>query len=69
MLQPGLTDSEIARVESVFGFAFSAEHRALLAMALPVGPRWVDWRGGLAGGAMNCGAAWTGQPMASSSMC
>jgi hypothetical protein len=47
-LQSGLTDSEISRVESAFGFTFGTEHRALLTMALPMGPGWVDWRDGAA---------------------
>lgn len=37
---------EFADVEQRFGFAFSPDHRLLLATGLPTGPRWPDWRDG-----------------------
>jgi len=42
-LDPGLTDDEIAAVERRFGFTFCADHRDLLALAVPVGDGWPDW--------------------------
>lgn len=45
MVGPGLTDDEIARVEGTFGFQFADDHRAFLAVGLPVGASWPDWRG------------------------
>ena len=42
-LDPALTDEEIADVERRFAFTFCADHRALLALALPVGEGWPDW--------------------------
>lgn len=45
-LQPGLAEHEFARIEADFAFAFGPDHRELLSLALPVGERWVDWRGG-----------------------
>jgi hypothetical protein len=41
-LTPGLSDKEFARIEEMFAFSFSSEHRRLL--AVPVGDAWVDWR-------------------------
>ena len=43
-LEAGLSDDELAGVESVFGFSFSPDHRELLATTLPTGDRWVNWR-------------------------
>lgn len=43
---PGLSADELRAVEARFGFAFADDHRELLMAALPVGARWVDWRGG-----------------------
>ncbi|GAB2674769.1 hypothetical protein [Thalassiella azotivora] len=43
-LDKGLDTEELDRVEADFGFAFAPDHRDLLAAALPVGERWVDWR-------------------------
>jgi hypothetical protein len=43
-LTRGLGDREFVRIEERFGFRFSAEHRAMLAVALPTGRYWVDWR-------------------------
>ncbi|HWG27389.1 hypothetical protein [Actinospica sp.] len=59
-IEAGLTDSEIARCEAVFGFEFADDHRAFLAAGLPVSiveddppgvirtyrEPWPDWRGG-----------------------
>ncbi len=44
-LAPGLTDAEFTVIEHEFGFAFAADHRALLAAGLPAGRGWPDWRG------------------------
>jgi hypothetical protein len=44
-LAPGLSAAELGEIEGRFGFAFAPDHRALLGLALPVGERWVDWRG------------------------
>ena len=43
---PGLTDAEFTRVESDFGFEFVDDHRAFLAVGLPQGDSWPDWRSG-----------------------
>src|SRR5438270_852695 len=40
----GLSDEEVARVESTFGFAFPPDLRALLKCALPVSPVFPNWR-------------------------
>ena len=45
-VEAGLTDAELDAVQARFGFAFAPDHRAFLATALPVGPRWPDWRAG-----------------------
>lgn len=53
-IRPGLTDAEFARVEEEFGFAFGDDHRAFLAVGLPVGgpsparrgQPWPNWRTG-----------------------
>ncbi|MEU8264197.1 hypothetical protein AB0C02_26675 [Micromonospora sp. NPDC048999] len=60
-IDPGLTDSELARIEQEFGFRFAADHRAFLSAGLPVNTRpeprepgviythpepWPDWRNG-----------------------
>ena len=42
-LDPGLSADELADVERRFGFTFCADHRELLALAVPVGDRWPDW--------------------------
>lgn len=47
-ITPPLTDTELARVENEFGFEFADDHRAFLAVGLPVGDRWPDWRAGTA---------------------
>lgn len=46
-IQPGLTDAEVARIESTFGFRFADDHRRFLMTGLPTKDRWVDWRGDL----------------------
>jgi hypothetical protein len=43
-LAHGLSDDEFAMIEETFGFAFGAEHRALLSAVLPTGESWMDWR-------------------------
>ncbi|KAG5241420.1 zeaxanthin epoxidase [Salix suchowensis] len=43
-VQPGLTESEFARSEAEFGFAFPPDLRAVLSAGLPVGPGFPDWR-------------------------
>jgi hypothetical protein len=46
-LEPGLSDEEFDDVESRFKFVFPPDLRALLAAALPVSPRFPDWRSAL----------------------
>jgi hypothetical protein len=41
---PGLTDAEFVRIEDEFGFHFADDHRAFLAVGLPSGRGWPDWR-------------------------
>lgn len=43
-IETGLSDAELDRVESAFGFAFAGDHRAFLTAGVPVGPGWPDWR-------------------------
>ncbi|KAK9670393.1 hypothetical protein RND81_13G198900 [Saponaria officinalis] len=43
-VQPGLTESEFARAEAEFGFAFPPDLKAVLHAGLPVGPGFPDWR-------------------------
>jgi hypothetical protein len=45
-IRPGLTEQELAGVEARFGFAFADDHRAFLAVGLPTGGAWPDWRRG-----------------------
>ena len=59
-LGPGLTDREFARIEQEYGFEFADDHRAFLAVALPLNTPnpvvegvyyshaepWPDWRDG-----------------------
>ncbi|MFI7511694.1 hypothetical protein ACIBSS_33285 [Micromonospora aurantiaca] len=55
-IEDGLTDAEFARIERKFGFEFAEDHRAFLAVGLPVSSApedgatwsnpWPDWRGG-----------------------
>ncbi|KAG2635428.1 uncharacterized protein LOC120660875 [Panicum virgatum] len=42
---PGLNDAELARAEAEFGFAFPPDLRAVLALGVPSGPGFPDWRG------------------------
>ncbi|KQJ90511.1 uncharacterized protein LOC100829031 [Brachypodium distachyon] len=42
---PGLSDAEFARAEAEFGFTFPPDLRAVLALGLPSGPGFPDWRG------------------------
>ncbi|XP_062192101.1 uncharacterized protein LOC133895653 [Phragmites australis] len=41
---PGLTEAELARAEAEMGCAFPPDLRAVLAMGLPSGPGFPDWR-------------------------
>ena len=43
-IEPGLSDDEFARVEGDLGFEFADDHRAFLAVGLPVGGQWPNWR-------------------------
>ena len=43
-LDPGLTDDELADVESCYGFVFAPVHRLFLTTGVPVGDGWVDCR-------------------------
>lgn len=36
--------AELEAIEERFGFRFGADHRELLAVALPVGRSWPDWK-------------------------
>ena len=45
-LAPGLSDSEVSRVENQFGFQFPPDLKEFLQQILPVSPGWVDWRNG-----------------------
>ncbi|XP_062199387.1 uncharacterized protein LOC133901866 [Phragmites australis] len=42
---PGLSDAELARAEAEMGFTFPPDLRAVLALGLPSGPGFPDWRG------------------------
>ncbi|CAN6196183.1 unnamed protein product [Urochloa humidicola] len=42
---PGLTDAELARAEAEFGFTFPPDLRAVLALGVPTGAGFPDWRG------------------------
>ena len=44
LFEQGLTDDELATIESEYGFRFPADLRQFLAYALPVSNGWVDWR-------------------------
>ncbi|WP_193043583.1 hypothetical protein [Mycolicibacterium baixiangningiae] len=43
-MAPGLSDDEVAHIESSYGFAFADDHRDFLTTALPVGEAWPNWR-------------------------
>lgn len=46
-LEPGLSETELSRIEDRFGFTFGPEHRDLLRLGLPSGDlSWPDWRNG-----------------------
>lgn len=40
----GLSEVELARAERRYGVRFAQDHRELLALALPVGDSWFNWR-------------------------
>lgn len=44
--EAGLSDAEVIRAESTFGFRFPPDLRAFLQTALPQGPAFPDWRSG-----------------------
>lgn len=44
--EPGLTDAEVAVVETRYGFQFPLDLRAFLQAGLPSGSRFPDWRDG-----------------------
>jgi len=46
VLGPGLSDTEFRSIQGRFGFRFNPDHHDLLSTALPLGPRWPDWRDG-----------------------
>uniref|UniRef100_A0ACD5Y1L9 Uncharacterized protein n=1 Tax=Avena sativa TaxID=4498 RepID=A0ACD5Y1L9_AVESA len=41
---PGLSDTELARAEAEMGFTFPPDLRAVLALGIPSGPGFPDWR-------------------------
>ncbi|MDM7831980.1 hypothetical protein [Cellulomonas edaphi] len=43
---PGLSSDEREQVEERLGFRFAPVHRAFLALGLPRGPLWPNWRSG-----------------------
>lgn len=43
-MAPGLTEDELARIETEFGFEFADDHRSFLSSAVPIGDSWPDWR-------------------------
>ncbi|MEE1792342.1 SMI1/KNR4 family protein [Streptomyces sp. BE308] len=47
-IRSGLTEQELTGIEARFGFAFADDHRAFLAVGLPTGGGWPDWRHGRA---------------------
>ncbi|MFH5877586.1 hypothetical protein [Arthrobacter sp. NA-172] len=48
-LAPGLSPWQIDDIEGQFSFEFSPDHVQFLSLALPIGPKWVDWLGDPAG--------------------
>jgi hypothetical protein len=44
LFEQGLTDDELATIESEYGFRFPADLRQFLAYVLPVSNGWLDWR-------------------------
>lgn len=45
-IRPGLSDAEFDALEAEFAFTFADDHRAFLAVGLPFGRGWPDWRDG-----------------------
>jgi hypothetical protein len=43
-IAPGLTETELAGIETEFRFRFAPDHREFLAAGLPTGVGWPDWR-------------------------
>lgn len=43
---PGLSDKEVATAEKRFGFRFPPDLGGFLQTAMPIGPRFPDWRSG-----------------------
>jgi hypothetical protein len=43
-LEAGLSEKELSRAERRYGVRFAPDHRELLALALPVGDSWYNWR-------------------------
>ncbi|KAL8472825.1 hypothetical protein ACS0TY_029881 [Phlomoides rotata] len=43
-VEPGLSEAEVAAVESAFGFTFPPDLRSILHEGLPVGPGFPNWR-------------------------
>jgi hypothetical protein len=44
VLEEGLSEAELARAERRYGVRFAQDHRELLALALPAGDSWFNWR-------------------------
>src|SRR5262249_4680297 len=45
--RPGLSDTELAAIESPLGIPLAADHREFLSQPVPDAPRWPDWRTGV----------------------
>lgn len=43
-MAPGLSDDEVAHIESSFGFTFADDHRDFLTTGVPTGEGWPNWR-------------------------
>lgn len=43
-MQPGLDSTELTAVEQRFGITFGPEHRELIQLGVPSGPKWPNWR-------------------------
>ena len=43
-VDPGLSDSEFAHIETKYGFTFPPDLRKFLSMGIPVGDGWLNWR-------------------------
>lgn len=46
LFEPGLSDPELEKVQSKWGFVFPPDLRRFLQFALPVSHHFVDWRRG-----------------------